>query len=275
MTYLARNQAVVESRTLGHIEVVIRQAMYIHRVQPFMPLKEPIPQRRQWQRPPRHEHERHLRHSRERILLCLGHQRSPPKELVISHAMHQMLRAGEPLHAQALPVAARGVHRLGEEELRVGVEVSREMGAKRQAQDDPSDENHQSGDGFHQRFLLFRRRIREIIHLLHVRLRLQYMLHLEKDSNFRLKKPKSHRPRRWNESKIPFWRWDRLNLSSKPRPVWVSQWYRRCKGIKFYSIYWGWYQRDQPRRMEVIEEGSMLAREFEIILYGIERRYWE
>ena len=150
--YLAWDLSAIEGGVLGNIELVVRHSMDVYGVEPLVITEELIPERRERERPARHEEEGDLRHPLERKLFGLGHEGGPPEELVVGHGVREAWRVDEgperePHPAVPVPrVAAVGGGR--EEELGVGrvVVVARDAAADGEAQHDAAHEDDGGGD---------------------------------------------------------------------------------------------------------------------------------
>lgn len=100
--YLTRDLASIKRRGGRCIEFIARNYMHINWEKLVMSLKEPLPQWHQRQRPSSQKHESHFRHSLIWKLFLGRNHWSSPKQLLIRHAMCQVLRLQKCLHAQTI-----------------------------------------------------------------------------------------------------------------------------------------------------------------------------
>jgi hypothetical protein len=106
-TYLAWNHSSIEWGITGNIEHIIMRSMNIDGEILAMTPKEPLPQRQQWQRSSSQKHESNFRYSIKGIPFLLWQQRSPPKDLIVSHAMNHVVWMNKPLHIQKINLLTR------------------------------------------------------------------------------------------------------------------------------------------------------------------------
>jgi hypothetical protein len=105
---LTGDLALVEYGLGGEIGVVGRQRVHIDGVAPLVPAEESFPERRQWQRAAREEHEGHLGHAGERVLAHPRREGRPPEQFLVRHIVsHARRRARPPLQ----PIVGLLLHR--------------------------------------------------------------------------------------------------------------------------------------------------------------------